>query len=182
MSSKYIAIKKSAIHGRGVFAKQNIKKGACIIEYLGEKITKAEADIRTKKRMKFSRKNRFLGGVYIFELNKRYDLDGLAVKNNPARLINHSCLPNCEAVNDSGRIWIRALKNIKKGEELKYNYGYEFGDDWKDYPCNCKSKNCIGYILHRKNWNKIRKLKNEKKHRKKDARTKKSSGGAFRRS
>ena len=66
---------------------------------------------------------------------------------NTARLINHSCSPNCEVVGKGLKLWIESIKDIKKGEELSYDYGFSFDEDFKDYPCKCNSKNCCGYIV-----------------------------------
>lgn len=154
--NKYVVVKKSNVHNKGVFAKVDIPKGTKIIEYIGRKITKKESDILADKVLDASKKNPEKGAVYIFELNDKYDIDG-NVSWNPARFINHSCNPNCETTNYAGKhIWIEALRNIKKSEELSYNYGYSL-DDYKEHPCKCGSKNCIGYILAEKYWKKIKK-------------------------
>ena len=63
--------------------------------------------------------------IYLFNINKRYDLDG-DFKFNTARLINHSCDPNCEVFGSGLKIWVYAMKNIKKGEELSYDYGFSY--------------------------------------------------------
>ena len=103
-------------------------------------------------------KNQNNGMVYIFELNKRYDIDG-SVKYNHAGLINHSCSPNCEVEIDNNEIWILAIKNIKKNTELSYNYGYQFDDDYVDHICQCGSSKCVGYILDEDHWPKLKKEK-----------------------
>ncbi len=140
-------VKKSKIHAKGVFASENIKKNTKIIEYVGEKITKKEGDIRSELRIKRYLNSKKTGSVYIFELNTRYDIDG-SFNYNKAKYINHSCKPNCEVDIIKGRIWIISTKNIKKGEELSYDYGYEFDkDDYKDHICKCGSNNCVGYII-----------------------------------
>ncbi len=156
MTTPPITIKRSRIHNRGVFAARDIRKGAKIIEYIGEKITKAESARRGDRVLKESKCSKTKGAVYIFNLNKRYDLDG-NVSHNPARYINHSCEPNCEAFQDEDdRIWTVALRNIRKGEELLYNYGYDF-KDIKDHPCRCKTPSCVGYILDEKYWPRLAK-------------------------
>ena len=76
----------------------------------------------------------------------RYDLDG-DFKYNTARLINHSCKPNCEVDGKGLKLWIFALRDIKKGEELSYDYGFGFDEDYRQFPCKCGSKNCCGYIV-----------------------------------
>ena len=140
-------VKNSNIHGRGVYANQDIKKNTKIIEYIGEKVTKSEGDRRSEKRLKRYLNSKKTGSVYIFELNSKYDIDGSPLYNK-ARYINHSCSPNCEVDIIKGEIWIISIKKIKKGQELCYDYGYEFDkDDYKDHKCKCGSKNCIGYII-----------------------------------
>ena len=107
------------------------------------------------------------GSVYIFELNKKYDIDGSPLYNK-ARYINHSCEPNCEVDINDDHIWISSIKNIKKGTELSYDYGYEFDkDDYKDHICKCGSNKCIGFIISSDQWDKylrhIKKLVKNKK-------------------
>lgn len=163
-SSPYIKVKKSSIHSKGVFAKKNIPKGTEIIEYVGDKVTKKEAEKRADIVLEKSARSKTTGAVYLFELNKKYDIDGY-VPWNTARLINHSCNPNCETINIRGHIWIVALRDIKRGEELSYDYGYDF-ENFKDHPCKCGAKECIGYIVKKKfraKLKKILKLKRQKK-------------------
>lgn len=154
--SKYIVKKRSGVHGFGLFAKTDIPKDTCIIEYVGEKITKAEAQRRGPRLVAYAKKHDQKGAVYLFELNKRYDLDG-HVGFNPARYINHSCDPNCEAMIIRGRIWIFALRNIQKGKELFYNYGYDL-ETYEEHPCLCASAHCPGYIAAEEHWTKIKRL------------------------
>ena len=148
--------KKSSLHGSGLFALTDIKKGEHVIEYIGDKITKKEGDKRADKQIKKAQKNKSNGMVYIFELNKRYDIDGGVVKNY-ARFINHSCDPNCEVEIIDNHIWISSIKKIKKGAELLYNYGYPFDSDFEDHICKCRSKKCVGYILSDDDWSKLKK-------------------------
>ena len=153
--------KKSGVHGSGLFAFQNIKKGLKIIEYVGDKVTKKEGDRRADIQLNKAKRNINNGMVYIFELNKRYDIDG-SVKYNHARLINHSCSPNCEVVIDNNEIWILAIKKIKKNAELSYNYGYAYDEDYVDHTCKCGSSKCVGYILDEDHWPKLKKAKKKK--------------------
>ncbi len=154
---QYVTIKNSGIHNKGAFAACDIPKGTKVIEYLGEKISKAEAEKRAERTLENSKKSKENGAVYIFELSKKFDIDG-NVPWNPARYINHSCSPNCEAENeDEKHIWIMALRDIKKGEELTYNYGYDL-DCYEDHPCKCGSENCVGYIVGEDDWPKLKKL------------------------
>lgn len=147
VDKRYIVVKKSGVHGKGVYAKCDIPKDTRIIEYVGEKVTKAESDRRAKKALEKHAKDGN-GSIYIYTLNKRYDIDGY-VTGNPARYVNHSCEPNCRSDVIRGRIWIIALRDIKKGEELNFDYEYEVRQDWQDHPCYCGDKKCFGYIVAR---------------------------------
>ena len=151
--------KKSHVHGSGLFAVQNIKKGSKIIEYIGDKVNKKEGDKRADKQIKKYKKNKSNGMVYVFELNKLYDIDG-SVAYNHAKLINHSCNPNCEVEIINNEIWISAIKHIKKNTELSYNYGYSYDTDYVDHICKCGSFKCVGYILDEDHWPKLKKKKN----------------------
>lgn len=144
-SNPWIRAANSAIHGRGVYAQCDIPDGTRIIEYTGEKITKAEAWRREALRVKRAKRGGD-GSVYIFELNKRYDLDG-GKGSNVARLINHSCAPNCRAETNRGHIWILARRDIVAGEELTFDYGYGFSL-WENHPCRCGASRCVGYIVN----------------------------------
>ena len=140
------------MHGKGVFALQAIAEGETIIEYVGEKITKKES---TRRGLELEEQARKTGGaaVYIFTLNQKYDIDG-GHAGNPARLINHSCEGNCEAYIIRGRIWIYSLREIKAGEELTYNYGFDV-DTWDEHPCRCGTDRCVGFIVEEKQWPKL---------------------------
>ena len=101
-------VKKSKIHGTGVFATQDIPNNTKVIQYIGEKILKSEGDKRSEKRLKKYLNSDEDGSVYIFELNNKYDIDG-SPKYNKARYINHSCNPNCEVEITRGHIWISSI-------------------------------------------------------------------------
>ena len=161
-------VKKSKVHGSGVFAKTDIKKNVKIIQYIGEKVSKSEGDKRSEDRIKRYLNSKKTGSVYIFELNSKYDIDGSPLYNK-ARYINHSCKPNCEVEIKNGKIWIKSIKNIKKDDELSYDYGYDFDpEDFMDHLCKCKSKNCVGYIVSKDDWPKLkRKLKKLKQNARK---------------
>ena len=150
--------KKSKVHGLGLFATQDVKKKSQVIEYIGEKVSKREGDKRADKQINKAKKNHNNGMVYVFELNQRYDIDG-DVHYNHARLINHSCDPNCEVEIVNNRLWISAINNIKKGDELSYNYGYSYDTDYVDHFCKCGSPKCVGYILDDVHWHKLKKIK-----------------------
>lgn len=155
--NKNVIVRKSKIHNKGVFARRDISKGEEVIEYRGEKISKREGDRRSQKTLEESKNNEKKGAVYIFELNKKYDIDG-NMKGNDAKYINHSCDPNCETVIEDGkRIVIQAIRDIKKGEEITYNYGYGI-ENFREHPCRCGSENCMGYIVDEKYWPRLRKI------------------------
>jgi len=163
MPKSICKVKTSTIHGRGLYATTGIEKETNIIQYVGEKITKKES---TKRALEWEEQARETGEglVYIFELDDKYDIDG-RLGDNPARYMNHSCDGNCEAINFDGEIWIVALKDIKKGEELVYDYGYDM-EHFLDHPCKCGSKNCIGYIVREDQRAKVKKLVKGKKRKK----------------
>ena len=160
MKKLYI-IKNSKLHGKGLFAKENIKAGTNVIEYVGEKITKAQSDKIAEIQLKKAEKNKDEGQVYIFTLNDKYDING-NVPYNKARLMNHSCDPNCEVTGAGLKVWVHAIKDICKGEEFSYDYGFSFDEDFKNYPCHCKSKNCCGYIVREGSRWRIKKKKKQK--------------------
>src|SRR3989344_5686172 len=154
--SPYITIRKSGIHNKGVFAKKDIPKGVRLLEYIGRYITKNESDEIVDKHWDSHRKNNNNGAVYVFELNKHWDIDG-NVPENTARLIIHSCNPNSDAKFVGDHIWITSIKSIKKGEEITYDYGYDL-EEWEDHPCKCGSKNCLGYIVSEKHMPKLKRI------------------------
>ena len=135
---KLYKIKKSTIDKKGLYAAKDIKNWNKIIEYKGKIISVK----KTEKDPKFDNDK----DIYLFNINKKYDLDG-DFKFNTARLINHSCEPNCEVSGTGFKIFVYAIKNIKKNDELTYDYGFGFDKDYKDYPCKCGSKKCVGFIV-----------------------------------
>ena len=147
---KIFKIKKSKIDKKGLYAKRDIAKGTRIIEYKGKIISVK----KSAEDPKFDNGK----AIYLFNLNKRFDLDG-DFKFNTARLINHSCDPNCEVTGSGLKVWVYAIKNIEKDEELSYDYGFSFDKDFKKYPCKCGSSNCVGYIVREGSRWRIRKLK-----------------------
>ena len=147
---KLYNVKKSNIDKRGLYASKNIKAGDKIIEYVGKLISKKE----TESNPKFDNER----DIYLFNLNEKWDLDG-DYHWNTARLINHSCNPNCEVEGKGLKLWISAIKDIKKGEELSYDYGFSYDDDYKAYPCRCGAKSCAGYIVRQGSRWRIKKKK-----------------------
>ena len=116
-----------AAAGLGLKTLRDFKKDQTILEYVGEKITSDEADQR--------------GGRYLFELNDKYTIDGSG-RDNLARYINHSCKPNAEAELNAAetRVFIKAKRNIKAGEEVTISYGNSYFNEYiKPYGCLCES-------------------------------------------
>ena len=131
----WLDMRKSRIHGRGVFARRDIPAGTRLVEYVGLPVSKRKSAELTLKQ------NR-----YLFTVNESSALNG-KVSWNPARLINHSCEPNCEAnLDESDRVWIFSVKPIARGEELTFNYGYSL-EDFRSYPCRCGAPSCVGYMV-----------------------------------
>lgn len=112
--------------GKGLFAMEDIPKGKCIIEYVGTVVP--EEDLHNKN------------SKYYFELTKKLTING-NVPWNKAKYINHSCKPNCESVGPRERVFISSLKKIKAGEELTYDYGEEYFDEFLK-PIGCKCDKC----------------------------------------
>ena len=144
-ASPLVEARNSQIHGRGVYAIAPIKKGTRIMEYLGERISHAEADARYEK------KGDDDGHTFLFIASNRTVIDA-GVDGNDARFINHSCNPNCETVIENSRVFIDAIRNIKPGEELGYDYQltWESTDDPAElalYACRCGAKQCRGTML-----------------------------------
>jgi len=138
------SVRHSPIHGRGVFALRRIPKGTRVIEYRGERISNEEADRRHEE----ANQGPF---TLLFEVDESTIIDA-GVGGNSARYINHSCSPNCEAVNDDGRIFIEALRDIRPGEELSYDYRLETEGPITPrlqavFLCNCGARRCRGTML-----------------------------------
>ena len=147
--STYCEVRGSQIHGHGVYATCFIPRETRIIEYLGELIDKKMSDRRGRSQQARSLKTGD-AAVYIFTLSKNYDVDG-NVPWNTARLINHSCSPNCEAWIEGRRIFIHSLRDIAAGEELTFDYGFDV-DCYEDHPCLCGKPECVGHIVSRSQW------------------------------
>jgi SET domain-containing protein len=154
MSSKF-EVRRSKIHGSGVFAAKNIKKGEFIIEYKGLLRSHQEVDAAYDGEDE-------TGHTFLFTLNEDYVLDA-NIKGNEARWINHSCDPNCDSEHvdaedgdkSKDRIEIKALRDIKTGEELSYNYGIRLSERHtsklkKLWACLCGSPKCSGTMLQPK--------------------------------
>lgn len=143
--SPLIVVRHSKIHGNGVFAARKIAQGTQIIEYQGERITQREADRRSGQ----DPENPF--HTFFFSLEGPRLIDG-GSQGNEARWINHSCAPNCEAREEDGQVFIYALRDIKRGEELNYDYGLIVEERHtpavkRAYECRCGSDDCRGTML-----------------------------------
>ena len=146
--------KKSNIDKRGLYANKKIKANNKIINYVGRIISQKEAE----KNPKFDNKK----DIYLFDLNDKYCLDG-DYSWNTARLINHSCNPNCEVEGKGLKLWIKSIREIEKDEELTYDYGFSYDQDYKQFPCKFGSKNCCGYIVREGSRWRIKKSKETNK-------------------
>jgi uncharacterized protein len=135
-------VRESAIQGLGVFAAEPIDAGTRIIEYAGQVISEREGDARYDDRT-MGRHH-----TYLMSLDDGRCIDA-AVGGNEARFINHCCEPNCQTVEEDGRVWIESTRPIAAGEELTYDYLYERspGDDESFYRCECGAAGCRGTIL-----------------------------------
>ena len=112
--------------GLGMITLEPIEKGGFVIEYVGTILNKEQADKRA--------------GKYLFETSKNRFIDG-SDRSNTARYLNHSCKPNCEVEIKSGHVLIFAKRAIKAGEELEYDYGKEYFDEFiVGYGCRCGAK------------------------------------------
>jgi hypothetical protein len=140
-----IEVRHSPIHGYGVFAARRIRKGTTIIEYLGDRVSHAQADAR------YENKDPKDNHTFLFTVDAKTVIDA-GVNGNEARFINHGCDPNCESTTLKKRIFIEAIRTIQPGEELSYDY--QIGRDSDDepdvdqiYACRCGAKNCRGSML-----------------------------------
>ena len=143
--SRRIQVRRSGVHGKGVFAVQKIAEGETIIEYVGEVINWKEALRRHPHDPKDP------NHTFYFHVDEDHVIDA-KVGGNSSRWINHSCDANCEADEDEGRVFIKALRNIKPGEELNYDYGLIIDEPYTrklkaEYPCWCGAKLCRGTLL-----------------------------------
>ena len=165
-SGKRIQVRRSGVHGKGVFALQDIAEGETLIEYVGEVISWDEAQDRHPHDPNDP------NHTFYFHVNEDRVIDALH-GGNSSRWINHSCAPNCEADEDKDRIFIKAIRNIKAGEELNYDYGLIIDEPYTkklkaEYPCWCGSANCRGTLLSPKKRKDTPKTPSQKKAKAKD--------------
>ena len=138
-------VRRSPIHGTGVFAKRALRKGERIMEYVGERISHAEADRR------YEHKAPDDNHTFLFTVDSRTVIDA-GVDGNDARWVNHSCEPNCETVIEDKRVFVETIRAIPAGAELTYDYmiGREAGDPPnidEIFACRCGSPKCRGTML-----------------------------------
>jgi len=140
-----IQIRRSGVHGKGVFALQDIAEGEELIEYVGEVISWAEAE----RRHPHDPQNP--NHTFYFHIDEDHVIDGLH-GGNASRWINHACAPNCEADQQGNRVFIRALRDIAAGEELNFDYGLIIDERYTpklkaEYACWCGADECRGTML-----------------------------------
>ena len=143
--ARRIQTRRSGVHGKGVFALVDLAEGEALIEYVGEVINWDEA-LRRHPHDPQDPKHTFY-----FHIDEDHVIDAKH-GGNSSRWINHSCAPNCEAYEEGGRVFIRALRNIAAGEELFYDYGLVIDEPYTkalkaDYPCWCGANKCRGTLL-----------------------------------
>lgn len=138
-------VRRSPVHGTGLFATRAIPKGEQIVEYLGERISHDEADRRHDQKAEGDHH------TFFFTIDAKTVIDA-GVRGNDARFINHACDPNCEVVVADGVLVVEAVRNIRTGEELAYEYNLSRApDDPPDieasYVCRCGAATCRGTML-----------------------------------
>jgi hypothetical protein len=163
-TSELIEVRRSDVHGLGVFAAKRIPKGTRIIEYVGERVSHDEADRR------YEEKDANDSHTFLFIVDSKVVIDA-GVDGNDARFFNHSCDPNCESTVEKRRVYIEAIRDIEPGAELTYDYQIHREDDDPDnidevFACRCGFAQCRGTML----WPTERKAK-RKKAKKKAGRT-----------
>jgi SET domain-containing protein len=140
-----IEVRHSPIHGYGVFALRKIRKGTTVIEYLGDRVSHAEADAR------YEDKDASDSHTFLFTVDSKIVIDA-GIRGNEARFVNHGCDPNCQSVSTNKRVFIEAIRTIRPGDELSYDY--QIQRDPEDAPdvdvifaCRCGAPSCRGSML-----------------------------------
>jgi hypothetical protein len=144
-TSGLIEVRRSGVHGLGVFATQRIRKGTRIIEYVGERVSHDEADRR------YEEKDANDSHTFLFIVDSKTVIDA-GVDGNDARFFNHSCNPNCESTVEKKRVYIEAIRDVEAGGELTYDYQIYREDDDPDnideiFACRCGFAKCRGTML-----------------------------------
>ena len=168
-TSELIEVRRSDVHGLGVFAAKRIPKGTPIIEYVGERVSHDEADRR------YEEKDANDSHTFLFIVDSKTVIDA-GVDGNDARFFNHSCDPNCESTVEKRRVYIEAIRDIEAGDELTYDYQIHREDDDPDnidevFACRCGFAQCRGTML----WPTERRKPKPKKKAKTAARKKSTS-------
>jgi SET domain-containing protein len=143
--ARRIQVRRSGVHGKGVYAARPLKAAEVLIEYVGEVIDWSEA-LRRHPHDPDDPNHTFY-----FHIEGGQVIDA-KFGGNSSRWINHSCNPNCEASEENGRVFIKALRDIAAGEELFYDYGLVIDEPLTarlkaQYPCWCGHDNCRGTLL-----------------------------------
>jgi hypothetical protein len=144
-----IQVRRSGVHGKGVFAIAPLAAGETILEYTGDVITWKQAQRRHPHNPDDP------NHTFFFHIDNKHVIDG-GTGGNAAKWINHACGPNCEAdETDDGRVFIKALRDIEPGEELNYDYGLIVDGKHskklkKEYACRCGTPECRGTMLAKK--------------------------------
>jgi uncharacterized protein len=144
-----IQVRRSGIHGKGVFAVAPVAAGETILEYTGDVITWKQAQRRHPHNPEEP------NHTFFFHIDDKHVIDG-GSGGNAAKWINHACTPNCEAdETDDGRVFIKALRDIEVGEELNYDYGLIVDGRHtpklkQEYACRCGTPKCRGTMLAKK--------------------------------
>ncbi len=143
-----VAVRNSPIHGRGVFAVTAITRGARIIEYTGERMSHVEADRR------YGELHDGSSHTMLFAATDEVVIDATK-RGGPARWINHSCAPNCETNEEEGRVFIDAIRAIRPGQELLYDYNLVLEErhtakQKREHPCHCGARKCRHTLLGNK--------------------------------
>ena len=148
VSPRRFVVRQSGIHGRGVFALTDIPKGTRLIEYLGERMSHKEADRR------YGDLHDGSAHTMLFAANDKVVIDATQWGSS-ARWINHSCAPNCEAIEQEGRVFIETCRAIRTGEELAYDYELIVEERYtpklkREHACYCGARRCRGTMLGKK--------------------------------
>ena len=171
VSGRRIQTRRSGVHGKGMFAVQDLAEGETLIEYVGEVISWKEA-LRRHPHDPTDPNHTFY-----FHVDEKHVIDAKH-GGNSSRWINHSCAPNCEADEQKGRVFIKALRNIPAGDELFYDYGLIIDAKYTkklkaEYPCWCGAPTCRGTLLAPKDKDDQKKAKKKSSKKSKKLKSKK---------
>ncbi|HMC30524.1 MAG TPA: SET domain-containing protein-lysine N-methyltransferase [Candidatus Angelobacter sp.] len=160
-----LIVKSSSLHGAGVYTTAPIRKGARILEYTGPRLTAKECEgLYTDTEV-----------TYLFAMDdQNIIIDGFGM----AAFVNHACNPNCETDQIADRIWILAMRNIKQGEELTYDYNLFDGDPGELAPCYCGAKKCRGTMFSPEEVARQKRLLRKKQKRRAEVKTRNAGNGS----